>query len=282
MKKLTVIVLCVVLCLSVLCLTACGDGVNIQNYTNEVTIEEFQELITEAITDYKFDDSDTFEKSYTIDIYGKQEEIDKYTYDSDAVTENRCVSTSKLVQKYDSVNKVINATEEYSEETKSPSANGYSKSSDKSWYQKDGNDVAYSHAPETKMYVLYEDSEITEYTKLESTFNNYYSMIEGYISRANNATEGTEYTFYVDNNIFTIVVAEQVEMSDTETSTDSTIQIIFNKDKVELLLKRETVETKTYADSEKVSTDTTLSKTTITIGNVTLNKEDLSKYNKYE
>ena len=93
MKKLLMIVLCVALCVSVFALTACG-GVGLAGYSNKVDLDEISEMLLDAVEEYGYDDSDTFEKSYTYESYSKSVEVSKTEYDSGVITERTTTEIS--------------------------------------------------------------------------------------------------------------------------------------------------------------------------------------------
>lgn len=284
MKKILMVVLCVALCACVFCLTACS-GITLTNYGNEVDLEEFEELLLEAVEDYGYDDEDTFEASFTGDVYMKSEKVKTYVYDSEAKIEARNVSTTNAKTKYDADKEVATISSEVITEAKSNSKTTNSRETDKQWYQKKGGNVAHSDNPDTKMYRVYEDRAVVDYVSSRSVYQQMYSNISSRIYAAYGEDDGEDYEFFVDDNVFTIREMIRTENDDYERRETTFIQLIFSEGKAELKMIRtiyEITEKGEYDDYAIESVTTEEGKITLTYGEVTLNKEDLSKYNKYD
>lgn len=284
MKKILMVVLCVALCACVFGLTACG-GIGMENYSNEVDIEEFEELLLEAVEDYGYDDEDTFEASFTGDVYMKSEKVRTYVYDSEAKIEERNVTTTNAQTKYDADNEVATISSEEITEAKSNSKTTNSRETEKAWYQKKGGNVAYSSNPDSKMYSIYEDSEVIDHVSSRSVYQQVYTAISVMLRSAYSEDDGADYEFFVDDNVFTIREMIRTENDDYERRETTFIQLIFSEGKAELKMIRtiyEITEKGEYDDYAIESVTTEEGKITLTYGEVTLNKEDLSKYNKYD
>ena len=281
MKKLLMIVLCVALCVSVFALTACG-GVGLAGYSNKVDLDEISEMLLDAVEEYGYDDSDTFEQSYTYESYSKSVEVSKTEYDSGVITERTTTEISTEEKKYDSVNEVATTLSKHSEEYTYATGKSSSSSESKSWYQQDGNDVAYSSNPLTKMYREYEDDEILDHVSSASIYNNIYNQIDDILSDAYYVDEDEDFEFYVDGDVFTVVMVDEYEYDGYERVTESTYQLVFSDNKAEIKGIQVTTTTNEYDDYTVTTTRTIEARMTLNFTNVTLAKEDLSKYNKYE
>lgn len=281
MKKLLMIVLCVALCVSVFALTACG-GVGLAGYSNKVDRDEIIEMLLDAVEEYGYDDSDTFEKSYTYESYSKSVEVSKTEYDSGVITERTTTEISTEEKKYDSVNEVATTSRKYSEEVKDTTYKRSTSGESKSWYQQDGNDVAYSYDPMSKMYREYEDDEILDHVSSASIYNNIYNEIDDILIDAYHEDEDEDFEFYVDGDVFTVVMVDRYEYYDYEEVTESTYQLVFSDNKAEIKGIKTITSTEDYDDYTVTTTRTIETRMTLNFTNVTLAKEDLSKYNKYE
>lgn len=276
MKKKLLFGLCGALALGMLVpLAGCGSG--FQKYENEVTAEEFVEEFENVVEALGFDAAENFDKDYTLKVVMKEAATTTYTYKSEVVLTEKSEDTMETTVEYDKDNKAIYSKVTDKTSYKSPTDVSSSENKEEGYAYMDGEDV-YSFDLQSKMYYVYEGSEITDEMdyNLEMVYEIVYQAIEWYADNENAKC-------YFDNDsVFTLVIKSETEEGDYKTTEEEIYQFVLTENVFSCNYKATFIEEDNDEDAAYTSKTEKVMETSMNIEfkNVSVSKQDPAKYTK--
>ncbi|MBR7100632.1 MAG: hypothetical protein IKC91_05775 [Clostridia bacterium] len=279
MKKKLLFGLCGALALGMLVpLAGCGSG--FQKYENEVTAEEFVEEFEAVITTLGYDKEEGFQKDYTLKVKGTESGTETNTYKSEVVLTEKSEHKMEVTVEYDEDNKATHSKVVEKTSYKDSKATSSSESKEEAYAHMHGEDV-YAFDPQSKMYYVYEASDIIDELD-EYSFQAIYQQVSMLIGTL---ATNEDTTLYFDNDsVFTIVVESEEldEQNDIKTTTNVVYQFVLTEDVFTLTSKVTRIEEDNDEDAAYTSKTEHVMETSMNIQfkNVNLTKQDTAKYTK--
>ena len=277
MKKLVALIS--LMLVATLLLSSCAfGGVKIKDYENKVEQEEFVEKLNEALG---LDGEEPFKESWTLKLKGTNtyESVREYKSGEKVKDTEKYETTVEL--KYNDDDKTGYTSNASKESYKSEEGKSTSKEEDKTFYT-EGDGVIYTFDPITKMY-RENESEVGVYDVMyEELMEEALAAFLGY-TRAN-AEMFDKLEFYIDDNVYTIVVEneEEDEEEGTTTTINTVVQIVVDEDEITFVMES-TREEKTENDNYTVTeTQETKGTAVLELGKAKVKEPNKDKYTKWE
>lgn len=247
--------------------TSCNNNVSFKKYKEEVKSTDFQKALAEKMKDYE--NSDTEEDDFVVEmnISAKTNSTTTYNTLEKGYEENSDFVLSIDVE-YDSDNKVCEINGQTKMEINTPVGTTNNEGKKQLFAQQDESST-YMIDLDTRTYEKSSES-VKDFTN--DSYEEYLQLVLSMLEDDENAK------FYVDDNIFTIVVKKEATLEEDD-AVDACIQYIFSDKGVEILMKSKTVETsKDKNENTTVDTvDTTMSMK-LTLKNVNIKPKNLDNF----
>lgn len=229
--------------------TSCNNSVSFKKYKEEVKSIDFQKALAEKMKDYENSSNEEYDFVVEMNITAKTNSATTYKASEKGYEESSNVLLSIDVE-YDADNKACEINGETKIEAKTPVGTTSNEAKKQIFAQQDEAST-YMIDLDTRTYEKSSES-VKDFT------NDSYAM---YLQLALSMLEDDENAkFYVDDNIFTIVVKKEAALEEDD-EIDACVQYIFSDKGVEILMESKTVETsKDRNENTTVETvDTTMS-----------------------
>ena len=224
-----------------LLLSSCAfGGVKIKDYEKKVDQEEFVEKLKEALG---LDGEEPFKESWTVKLKETSTYESVQEYKSGETVKESEKSTAEGVLKYNHKSDLGYMGTKSSDKEKGEGYSYADKSRSKGFYtQGTGRIYAFDAI----------DKECYEYETEEGVYDMMYEMLEESILHTfldymyADAEKFDKLEFYIDDNVYTIVVENEVENEEegTTTTTKAVVQIVVDEDEISFV-EEKTRETKT-------------------------------------